>query len=83
MLALLKAAREERGMSQAWVGRRLGKPQSYVSKVERGERRIDPPELVDLAHLYGKSVQYFLQATYKRMRADLEREIAATGTEEP
>ncbi len=28
----------------------LGRPQSYVAKVERGERRIDLIEILDLSH---------------------------------
>jgi hypothetical protein len=38
--------REAAKLTQAQVAAKLGKPQSYVSKVESGERRIDPPELV-------------------------------------
>ncbi|MEA2563702.1 MAG: hypothetical protein QOH06_5206 [Acidobacteriota bacterium] len=38
----------------------LGKPQSYVSKVERAERRIDPPELARFAEVYGRDVSWFL-----------------------
>jgi transcriptional regulator with XRE-family HTH domain len=32
------------------VARRLGKPQSYVSKYESGERRLDVVEFMDVAH---------------------------------
>lgn len=44
----LTAERNRRGLTQADVARRLGKPQSYVSKVEAGERRLDVIELMDL-----------------------------------
>ena len=59
-LKRLKAARREAGLTQAAAARRLGKPQSFISKCEAGERRVDVVELADLAKLYKKSVAYFL-----------------------
>jgi len=44
-LELLRNTREERGLTQIDVAQRLGQTQSFVSKVERGERRIDIVEL--------------------------------------
>lgn len=41
----LRIAREEKGLTQTDVADRLGRKQSFVSKVERGERRIDVIEL--------------------------------------
>ncbi len=61
MVEKLKQAREEAGLHQAEVAERLGKPQSYVSKVERAERRIDPPELARFAEAYGREVGWFLR----------------------
>lgn len=40
----MRAAREARGVTQQELARRLGKPQSYVSKAEMGERRLDVVE---------------------------------------
>lgn len=37
----LAAARRKAGMNQVELARRLGRPQSYVSKIERLERRLD------------------------------------------
>ena len=39
--SLLKALRLEKGLSQADLAKRLAQPQSYVSKYETGERRLD------------------------------------------
>jgi len=39
----------------------MGKPQSFVSKVENGERRIDPTELALLARVYGRDIGWFLE----------------------
>ena len=44
-LEQLRKAREEKGLTQTDVARSLGQTQSFVSKVERGERRIDIVEL--------------------------------------
>ena len=41
----LKQARIDAGLSQQVVAGKLGKPQSYVSKIESGERRLDVADL--------------------------------------
>ncbi len=45
VLRLLRRAREAAGVTQAEFARRLGQSQSFVSKCERGERRLDIVEL--------------------------------------
>ena len=37
--------RIEAGITQEELAKELGRPQSYISKIERGERLIDPVEL--------------------------------------
>lgn len=44
--ALLVELREDRSLTQAEVAMRMGKHQSYVSKFERGERRLDIIEMI-------------------------------------
>ena len=56
----LKEARIESGLTQEQVAKKLGKPQSYVSKSESGERRLDVTELKKFAELYKKPVSYFI-----------------------
>ena len=41
------------GLSQAEVGKRIGRPQSFVAKYEQGERRLDVIEFLEIAHLLG------------------------------
>jgi transcriptional regulator with XRE-family HTH domain len=45
---LLREIREQRGLTQADVAERLCVPQSFVSKYEVGERRLDFPETVEV-----------------------------------
>lgn len=47
-------------MSQEEAAASLGVYQKYISKVETGERRLDPIELLDFAALYGKPLDFFL-----------------------
>jgi transcriptional regulator with XRE-family HTH domain len=47
--ALLIELRERKALTQVEIAARLDKPQSYVSKYERGERRLDIIEMIDVA----------------------------------
>jgi hypothetical protein len=38
----------------------MGKPHSFVSKCELGERRVDFVELEQLAKIYGKDIFFFM-----------------------
>jgi len=48
LCTLLRELRGEVGLTQIQVAQRLGEPQSFVSKYESGERRLD---VVELAHV--------------------------------
>ena len=60
LLERLRSARREAALSQAEVAARFGTPQSFVSKCESGERRIDVLELDRFARLYGRPLGYFV-----------------------
>jgi transcriptional regulator with XRE-family HTH domain len=60
LLGRLRQARREAGLTQAEVGRRIGARQAFVSKVESGERRLDPVELALFAAVYAKPLAWFL-----------------------
>ena len=53
LLSKLIAARKLAGLTQVELANRLEKPQSYVSKYERGERRVDVVELIQISKALG------------------------------
>ncbi len=55
----LRQAREEANLTQRQVASMLGKPQSFVSKCETGERRVDYVELLSFAEIYNKPLVFF------------------------
>jgi transcriptional regulator with XRE-family HTH domain len=46
LLGLLRSLREEAGLTQRQLGKRLGKPQSWVYNCETANRRVDLTEFV-------------------------------------
>jgi ribosome-binding protein aMBF1 (putative translation factor) len=49
----LLEARRARGLRQADLADRLGRPQSFVSNYERGERRLEVSEFIVIARVLG------------------------------
>ncbi|WKZ25889.1 MAG: helix-turn-helix transcriptional regulator [bacterium] len=56
----LKKLRISLGLTQLHVASKLGKPQSYISKIELGERRLDITELEQISKIYKTKVTHFL-----------------------
>jgi HTH-type transcriptional regulator/antitoxin HipB len=50
---LLIAQRRQAGMTQAQVAKALGRHQPFIANIEKGERRLDIVELLDLADVLG------------------------------
>ena len=46
--AQLVAARKARGLTQYKKEKKIGRPQSYIAKIERVERRVDVVEFIEL-----------------------------------
>lgn len=57
----LRKARLEVGLKQIDVAKKVKRPQSYISRIESGEYRLDILEVKRLANIYGKSIEYFLK----------------------
>ena len=70
---MLTEARLAKGMLQSDVSEKLQKNQSFVSKYERGERRLDVPEFIDVAEALGIKVVDFLTA-YKAQLVKLKKQ---------
>jgi transcriptional regulator with XRE-family HTH domain len=63
----LRQAREAAGLTQVEVAAQLGRPQSFISKCESGQRRVDVVELATFCRLYGLPLAEFIA----RWEADL------------
>lgn len=61
LLEKLRSARLEAKLTQVEASKKLKKPQSYLSKIERGERKIEATELGDFAKIYNKDINYFIK----------------------
>lgn len=66
LCAVLRALRREAGLTQVQVAAALGVPQSFVSKYESGERRLDVIELSHIAQVIGVTLGEVL----KRLEED-------------
>ncbi len=57
----LRKAREEAGLTQVQVAKKLKRPQSHISNVESGQQRVDVVELQTFAKIYRKDISYFIR----------------------
>ncbi|MCX5696404.1 MAG: helix-turn-helix transcriptional regulator [Candidatus Omnitrophica bacterium] len=57
----LKKARKEARLRQKDVAKRLKRTQSYVSKMENGQCRLDVIQLKEIARAYKKSLDFFVK----------------------
>ena len=67
LLKLLRAVRKEAGLTQAEVARKLRRPQSFVSKYEIGERRLDLIELREVCAAIRIPLQRFVRRFESRL----------------
>ncbi len=52
-LQAIRRIRNEAGLTQVELAEQLGKPQSYISKYESGERKLDYLEVLDICEACG------------------------------
>ena len=53
LVSFLRAKRIEAGLTQAQVAERIDRYQSFITDYERGQKRIDAVELVEIAEAIG------------------------------
>ncbi|WP_260929346.1 multiprotein-bridging factor 1 family protein [Novosphingobium sp. 9] len=63
----LVAARQAAGLTQEQLASKLAKPQSYVSKIERSERRIDVIEFGHICVALGEEPGAMLAKIWQRL----------------
>lgn len=56
----LRLAREQAGLGQDDAAKMLKRSQSYISKVESGQRRLDIVEIKHFARIYKKDLSFFI-----------------------
>jgi transcriptional regulator with XRE-family HTH domain len=59
--ALLRQIRQEAGLRQVDLAQRIGQSQSFVSKYESGERRLDLIELRQICSAVGITLEDFVR----------------------
>lgn len=69
LLKFLRDEREKAGLAQVELAKKLGVPQSCVSKVESGERRVDLVELQNICKALGISLLKFVRAVRRQPHA--------------
>lgn len=67
LLNLLRETRQAAEVTQVELAKRLGQSQSFVSKVEIGERRLDLIQLRTICHRLGTSLPEFVAELEARL----------------
>lgn len=75
-LKLLAEERTSAACSQAELAERLKKPQSYVSKIETGERRLDLIEFIDWANALDAEPVALLQRLLNEIGGGKRRRVS-------
>lgn len=65
---LLRQMRAETGLRQIDLAKRLGEPQSFVSKYESGERRLDLIELRQICAALGFGLSVLVERLERELR---------------
>lgn len=65
---LLAQARETAGVTQVELAEKLGQSQSFVSKFERGDRRLDVVQLRTVCQVLGITLPEFVERLERELR---------------
>lgn len=61
LVSKLVTARKRANLRQIDAAKKLGRTQSYISKIEAGQRRIDTVQLKEFCRIYKKKIDFFLE----------------------
>jgi len=67
-LRVLRQARQRAGLTQVQLAKKIGETQTFVSKCERGERRVDVVELRTFCQAFGVSLKVFVASLERVFR---------------
>lgn len=68
LLRLIREHRKRAGLTQAQCSDALGRPQSFMSDVERGARRLDVVQLRDLCRIFKTDLLAFVKAFERALK---------------
>ncbi|MFA5403155.1 MAG: helix-turn-helix transcriptional regulator [Candidatus Omnitrophota bacterium] len=61
LVSRLKKARHQARFNQKDAAKKLNRSQSYISKIESGQLRLDIIQLKEIARVYKKSLDFFIE----------------------
>ena len=70
---ILKKLRTQKSITQLQLANELGKPQSFISKYESGERKLDVIEFIQVCNALGESASAIIQQIEKGIRYGHQR----------
>ena len=79
LIGLLREWRVRSGVKQIDISSALGRSQSFISDVERGERRLDVVELRDFCQLIGTDLVSFVRQYERRLEKSIKRSKTGLG----
>ena len=72
---LLRNLRRDKNLTQADLAERLGLPQSYVSKYETGERRLDFVETAMVCKALGMTLESLARAFIGKLKTESSAKV--------
>lgn len=66
LFSYLQQARIDAGLSQGELAKKMGWDQTYVSKIERGVRRVDVIELIGICDVLGLDASVFVKDLHRK-----------------
>ena len=68
LVSLLREIRIEAGLTQVELAMHIGRDQTFVSKYERGQRRLDVLEVREICQVVGISLEEFVKRLEKALK---------------